>query len=237
MTNIRKIYKLLILTLFVYLLLSSAHADDNNNKSTDSEYTDEEVSNPHHLPPDYEPFRDDIIEEAKKSPYFIAVRGSLPNITDDDEKVEWGNSVFRCSQSLSNPSNTNTGINPYFAEFGGPVVLFGYSGEGYIEVGLDSDYPEKVNESVIDEIYQVIDEQCEKEGISDVPVVFVWEHIVETQELLPEDNDPDLNESNDINFSGNEEEVSSNETANKMPGFTSITFILGLLSVLIIKRL
>jgi|GEM_PF-1536462 hypothetical protein len=239
MTNKCKIYKLLILTLFVYYLsFGSVHADD--NELNDSEYTDEEVSNPHQLPPDYGPFRDDVIEGVKKSPFFIATRGSLPNITSDDEKVEWGNSVFKCSQSLSNPYSTNTGISPYFAEFGGPVVLFGYSGEGYIEVGLESDSPEKVNESIIDEIYQVIDVHCEKEGISNVPVVFVWTHIVETvdKDEAYADKDGNLSIINDETTKKNNESTQMpNHTSNKTPGFTSFIATLGLLSLFIVKRL
>ena len=251
-----KICKLLVFTLFVYLfLVGSVHADDDELDDSESS---EEVSNPHQLPSDYEPFRNNILEEVKMNPSFITARGSLPNITNDDEKVEWGNSVFKCSQSLSNPSSPNTGINPYFAEFGGPVVLFGYSGEGYIEVGLESESPEKVNESVIDEIYQVIDEHCEKEGISDVPVVFVWEHIFESEELLPGDDGLDedeevsiinkdgnyidkdeayIDKDENLEIKDNKTTQKTNETISQAPGFTSIMVILGVLSSLIVKRL
>jgi hypothetical protein len=241
---------LMFIISFSIFLIGFASAED--SVLSDSEHADAEISNPHQFSPDYGPFRDDVIEEVKKSPYFIATRGTLPNITADDEKVEWSNSVFMCSQSLSDPSSSNTGINPYFAELGGPVVLFGYSGEGYIEVGLESESREKVNESVINEIYQVIDEHCEKEGIRDVPVVFMWEHIVE-DELLPEDDIPDEDEGmitimgkdgnyitvdkddvyidKDVNFviKDNETTQKTNETTNQIPGFTSIMLILCLL--------
>jgi hypothetical protein len=104
---------------------------------------------------------------------------------------------------------------------------------GYLIAGFEPSTPEKVNESVIDEIYKVIDEHFEKEGISDVPVVFVFVRI--TDDLAPADG-PDANESNDTNLSDNKEKIVGNKTTNQMPGFTSIMVILGLLSSLIIKR-
>jgi hypothetical protein len=93
--------------------------------------------------------------------------------------------------------------------------------------------PEKVNESVIDEIYQVLDEHCKQKGINDVPVVFAFISI--TDDLAPADG-PNANVSSDANLSENEEKIVGNKTINKTPGFTSIMVILGVLSLLIIKR-
>lgn len=42
--------------------------------------------------PDYGP---EAFEEARKNPDFIATRGIMPVIVDDDEKREWSDSVFR----------------------------------------------------------------------------------------------------------------------------------------------
>jgi len=184
--------------------------------------------------PDYGP---QVFEEAKKNPSVVAVRGTMPIITDASEKEEWTDSLVQCSRSLCNPYNTDTGIMPYFVEFGGPVNSFGTNINGYLLVGFQGYSSEKVNESLIDEIYQVIDVRCEQEGVSDVPVVFEFiGYITVTEELLPEDEIPNVNESDDANLSGNEEETAVNETTNQMPGFTSIMVILGLLLLLIFKR-
>ena len=43
-----------------------------------------------------------------------------------------------------------------------------------MEVGFNSATPDKVNDTLIDEIYSLIGTQCKKEGINDVPVVFKW---------------------------------------------------------------
>jgi hypothetical protein len=66
-----------------------------------------------------------------------------------------------------------------------------------------------------------------------VPVVFAFVNI--TDDLAPA-NGPDANESNDTNLSDNKEKFTGNETTNQMPGFTSIMVVLGLLSLLMIRR-
>lgn len=50
---------------------------------------------------------------------------------------------------------------------------------------MDMESPEKVNESVIDEIYQAIDKHFEKNaGITEVPVIFRWEERAWIDEFL-----------------------------------------------------
>lgn len=184
--------------------------------------------------PDYGP---QIFEEAKKNPSVVAVRGTMPLITSLSEKDEWIDSLVQCTRSLANPSKTDTGIHPYFVSSGGPVSTFGSNINGYLKVGLEGYSSEKVNESLIDEIYQVIDEQCEKEGISDVPVVFEFVGYITLDEgLAPEDEIPNVSESDDSSLSGNEEEINGTETTNQTPGFTSIMVISGLLLIVKIKR-
>lgn len=55
------------------------------------------------------------------------------------------------------------------------------------------------------------------------------------EELLPANEMPDVNESNGINFSSNEEETTGNKTANQIPGFISTLTVLGLLLLLVFK--
>ena len=69
--------------------------------------------------------------------------------------------------------------------------------------------------------------------VLNVPVVFEFSHI--TLDTAPADG-PDANKSNDANLSDNKERIVGNEKTNQMPGFTSIMVILGLLSLLIVKR-
>src|SRR5690606_34639279 len=123
--------------------------------------------------------------------------------------------LVKCSQQVSRPNST-TGIRPYFTEFDGPVNSFGTNINGYLIVGLEASTPEKVNESVIDEIYQVIDEHCEQEGISDVPVVFIFVHITEDEGVIDgPDADKEITDED------------GNETTNQARAFTSTMVILG----------
>ncbi|WP_305064027.1 hypothetical protein [Methanococcoides sp.] len=114
--------------------------------------------------PDYGPH---IFKEVQNEPGFISVRGKMPTIIDNKEKLEWTDKLVQCSIN-------NKEMDKYYSASGGPVLSFGTSINGYLEVGCNSATPEQINESVINEIYQVIDEQCEKEGVADVPVVFIW---------------------------------------------------------------
>ncbi|MCO5384162.1 MAG: hypothetical protein NHB15_20560 [Methanosarcina barkeri] len=176
--------------------------------------------------PDYGP---EAFEEAKKLfPGFITARGTMPEIHQEEEKREWIDLLTNCSRSRSRPAE----INPYLTAFGGPVNSFGTDIHGYLIVGFEPSTPEKVNELVIDKIYQVIDEHFEQKGISNVPVVFIFVQI--TDDLAPADGS-DADENNDNNLSDNKEEIAGNEKINQMPGFTSIMVILGLLLFLMVK--
>lgn len=163
-----------------------------------------------------------IFEQVKNESGFIATRGTMPVITDESEKMEWADSLVNGKRSLPRSE-----YMPYFVEFGGPVTIFGPGINGYLSVGFDPSTPEKVNESVIDEIYQVIDEHFEQEGINDVPVVFEWVG-VPVEDIAVVDG-PYVNESDDSSLPGNEEEINGSETTSKMPGFTSIMLVLCLL--------
>lgn len=216
---------LLIPTLFFYLLpFSSANEDD--KQLNNSEHNNDKPL----LLPDYGP---KAFEEAKKQfPGFITTRGTMPEIHQEEERWKWINSLTEGSQSLSSPAST-TELTQYLASFGGPVDSFGADINGYLIVGLKPSISEKVNESIIDEIYQVIDKHFETKSISNVPVVFAF--INTTDYLAPADGS-DANKSNDTNLSAYRENITGNQTNSQIPGFTSIMVVLGLLSLLIIRR-
>jgi len=118
---------------------------------------------------------------------------------------------------------------------GGSLVAFSCSGMGeYLYVEFDKNTLENIDESIIEEIYYIVKNHCEQEGVSEVTVVFMWGEM--PIEGLAIDNESYVDESGDDNFSGNEEEIAGNEKTNKMLGFTSMMTILGLLSSLIFKR-
>jgi len=107
----------------------------------------------------------EAFENAKYDPYFIASRGSVPAFANEDEWTEWSIIVFEArnidelNDYLSNSSLESYVFNSYAC---------------YIQVDVNRTTSEKINDPLIDEVYQIIADHYEKEGISDVPVVFMW---------------------------------------------------------------
>jgi hypothetical protein len=171
MTINYKSYRFIASLLLVYLLIcSSSNAIQNEWNGSESMY-EENI-----LLPDYGP---GMFEIAKNETGFIVAKGEMPVINQEEEKRKWLNSLENCSLSLVNyNSDKNTGLRKYFADQGGPIESFGGHMNGYLKVGFESTTPEKVNESTIDDIYELIKKHCEESGINNVPVVFMWEHEV-----------------------------------------------------------
>ena len=179
--------------------------------------------------PDYGP---ELFEEVKNDPKFIAARGTMPEIGEgEEEKQEWINSLTNCFRSKY--SNLPSQMDPYMLANDGPVLACGCRGMGgYLFVEFDENTQENVSES-IDEIYQIIEDNCELKGISEVPVVFMWgEEVIEEEEVEA----PALDEVDNADLSDEKEEAADDETTNQTPGFTSIMVILGLLLLVKIKR-
>ncbi|NPE28960.1 hypothetical protein HNV12_13545 [Methanococcoides sp. SA1] len=183
--------------------------------------------------PDY---GQEILENAKNDPSVIAVYGTMPIIEQKSEKLAWTDLLGHTKRRE---------LDPFFAEFDGPVLSYGVSINGYLSVGMDLENPEKVNESVVDEIYQTIDRHFEqKESIDEVPVVFEWEGRAIEDVALEEDiivigDDGNLitytkdeayyDEDGNLVIIGNKTTQEEPETKNQLPGFTSLMLIIGLL--------
>ncbi len=167
---------LLIFTLFLYTLTVSANADD--EQLNDSEYDDE-------LPAfNYDP---EIFEKIKNERWFITTRGTMPVITNAAEKAEWEKKAEKCIHSFRDE------LQPYMKSNGVPLIGFGYFFAGYLNVFIDEKSPESVNDSFFDEIYLIINDHCEQEGISEVPVVFMKSTTITLDEAEPSDS-PDESE-------------------------------------------
>lgn len=141
----RNIGKWLMLTLFISILLCSfASADNNKSKGTESD----EIS--------------DSVKEFENDPSFIAYRGTIPETIDQ----EWKNSINDCWLNLNR-------IGPSYSEFDNSIKSV--AGSDVIIIELGSAYNGEVDDSRIDEMYQKIEVYCEEqEGISDIPVIFIW---------------------------------------------------------------
>ncbi|AKB35023.1 hypothetical protein MSSAC_0433 [Methanosarcina siciliae C2J] len=241
MFKINSIGKWLMFMIFISILLSvSANADDEqlNDSGSDEEFPTF----------NYDP---EIFEKIKNETWFITTRGTMPVITDANEKVEWEKKAGKCIHSFSDE------LQPYMKSNGGPLNGFGYFYDGYINVFIDEKSLESVNDSVIDEIYSIISDHCEQEGISEVPVVFMKSTITldvgEPSESPNEGDEIILDEEEPVESPDKGEEIVSDEreqaespdedekgtdretTTHQTPGFTSIMVILGLLLVLFVR--
>ena len=198
--------------------------------------------------PDYGP---QIFKQVKNESGFIATRGTMPVISDANEKVEWEETAGKCIHSFRDE------LRPYMIPSGGPLTGYGYNYRGYIFVAFDPKYLENVNDSIIDEIYLIIEDHCEQEGVSEVPVVFEWREVLiddlaaadgpdADEEITITDKDGNyidvdkdktyIGKDGNLAIIDNETTQKTNETTTQTPGFTSIMVILGLLLFLIVKR-
>lgn len=150
----------------------------------------------------------------------------MPIIEDNEEKWEWFNQLGQCDPDVS-------WFRPYIMN--GPVRGFGPSYNGYLTILLDAGSPEEVNESLIDEIYQQLNAQCQKEGISEVPVVFFWQPVNPNVIYVDENGYeiPEVDENaSDILIEENED----NKTTQQTSGFTPMMLFLSLLFLTLKKK-
>lgn len=143
-------------------------------------------------------------EEAEKISGFIEARGTIPDITESGKKREWDGLLY-ANAPVSK-------IEPYMTSNGGHVVSFGTDIYGYLIIEFDQTYQTTVNESTIDEMYELIESHYEKAGINDVPVVFVGgvEIVTDVGDVPSE--------------------------TNTIPGFISIILVLGFLLAIGLRR-
>lgn len=113
--------------------------------------------------PDY---GSNTFESLKEDSNVIDIRGTVPEITDDMEKIEW------LSTLETSIRNSQDKLHPYMKENGGPLVGFGYSFDGYVFVDIDEELENTIDKSTIDHLYEIIDNNGEKIDVSNTPVVF-----------------------------------------------------------------
>ena len=109
----------------------------------------------------------DAFENIKNDVDFVAAFGTVPLFENEEEWSNWSDAVFEARQIDE--------LDQYYTHNGGPILSYGFNRyKGYIRIGVDKNAPEKVTDSSINEIYQIVKEHFEEEGVSDIPVVFMW---------------------------------------------------------------
>nr|WP_321496320.1 hypothetical protein [uncultured Methanolobus sp.] len=165
----------------------------------------------------YNPY---AFEKAKNNTDFIVAMGIVPIFADENEWLEWSEEIHEARYIK--------GLETYLSS--SPVILYDFIETGsYIEVGVNKKTPEKVNSTVINEIYQIIDTHYEQQGINNIPVVFIWaEPYIWTKsndsgEYVTLEWMEECRSNSSING-----EIGDNKTT-KAPGFTSLSQIVCML--------
>ena len=95
----------------------------------------------------------------------IDIRGKILKFENDTEKNEWFEKLDELEDSLREEQSLKEFKYPE-----GPVISYGYNIYGYFFVDFKKGF--EYNETVTEEIYEIIDEEAKKLGIEDIPVVF-----------------------------------------------------------------
>lgn len=173
MKNVVKWLSIMVISV-IFIGMGSASSSD----STQDETLD------YYLPD----FGAKTFDSLKEDSNVIAIRGTMPEITELKDKREWLETLNTCVY------NSQSELHPYMKEFGGPLAGFGYSYEGYLFVDIDAGSKETVDEYTIEKLYNILNENAKSLGVNEVPVVFVWEHIVECEEAAVSPSDEETGE-------------------------------------------
>jgi hypothetical protein len=147
---------------------------------------------------------------------IIDTIGVLPKIETEKECWQW---FFQDSYRISQDSGAK--LESYIQS--GKIVSMGVSPNGYFEVRINEE-ADIDRESVINEIYQILNDEGKKNGVNEVPVVF--------RLITPTDEDaPDSLQEEVI-----EESMELESEALKTPGFCFITAIVALSMVYCIRK-
>jgi hypothetical protein len=166
----------------------------------------------------------------------IAAYGEIPPLKDQNEIITWADKLSAIA------GTTQDKINPYMKK--GQVIIYGVE-LTRLEVGINETLPSKEKNTIVKEIYQIINEEARKQNITDVPVIFdegIFINDVATQELgvLEKTNLSSSEEKKAVKFNGlnnnseldNASSPSENDSSknNPTPGFSllgSLTCLYG----------
>ncbi|MBP1909738.1 S1 family peptidase [Methanolobus bombayensis] len=111
-------------------------------------------------------FSSDSFESLKEDSTVIETCGTIPEISDDKEKIEWLCNIDTCMHDSKDE------LMAYMKDNAGHVSGFGIHYEGYMFVDIDKNSINKVDQKAIDEMYSIIEANAEKSGMKSAPVVF-----------------------------------------------------------------
>jgi hypothetical protein len=148
----------IFLSMLVVLIMLVGYAGAESTDSTQDELLEDEYYFPE--------YGANTFEILKSESNVLVVRGKVPEIQEDKEKIKWLNTIKECIHSSENE------LHPSMKEFGGPLVGFGTNYGGYLFVEFDPELEKDVDIATTEKFYNVINSHAKEKGISDIPVVF-----------------------------------------------------------------
>ena len=146
---------------------------------------------------------------------YIANYGEIPLLKDRTEVSSWGNKLF----SIKN--GTEGKIALYFDR--GQVVAYGIE-LTRLFVDIYDGLPSEEKAVLVEEIYQIIDEEARKQNVTDIPVVFAEIGYIQPSEEVIEDGEAVGEETNllasgeknngEINNLNNNDSESANKSSS-----------------------
>lgn len=160
----------------------------------------------------------------------IAAYGKIPLLKDQNEIIAWADKLSAIAGS------TQDEINPYMER--GQVIIYGIE-LTRLEVGINETLPDEEKNTIVKEIYQIINEEARKQNVNDVPVIFdegVFVNEIETEDIeaseetnlsaSKDENTAELNKSNNSNSEsdngGKSSEISSTPGFSLLGGLTCL---------------
>ncbi|WP_292379721.1 hypothetical protein [Methanosarcina sp. UBA289] len=116
----------------------------------------------------------------------IAAYGKIPLLRDQNEIIEWTNKL----STIAGASHEK--IAPYMER--GQIITYGMGTR--LEIGINETLPSEEKNTIVKEVYQIIDEEASKQNVIDFPVIFM---LVPEEETIKEPNNSSINESESDN--------------------------------------
>lgn len=143
----------------------------------------------------------------------VAAYGKIPLLKDQNEIITWADKLSAISGS------TQDKITSYMEK--GQVIVYGVE-LTRLDVGINETLPYEEKNTIVKEIYQIIDEEARKQNVTAVPVIFdegifIDEIATEEIEVYKEENNEELNYSN--NSDSKPDNGSKPSEINSTPGF------------------
>ncbi|OEC89841.1 hypothetical protein A9239_05345 [Methanosarcina sp. A14] len=146
----------------------------------------------------------------------VVAYGKIPLLKDQNEIMTWADKLSAIS------GNTQDKITPYMEK--GQVIVYGAE-LTRLDVGINETLPSEEKNTIVKEIYQIIDKEARKQNVTGVPVIFdegifIDEIATEDVRIYKEENNEELSNSNNSNSkSDNGNKSSEPSEIRSTPGF------------------